>query len=848
MQFLSRGEGYTLFLTSRETVLTLTKPVPKQSQPYGLRKAAGAGTLRTAPSTVLRLELTGANRRATVTREDELPTRSNYFIGDDPNKWYTDIHNYGKVRYRDIYTGVDLLYYGNQRQLEHDFVVAPGADPSVIALAMHGASELRLDQTGDLVVHAAGCEVRLLKPVIYQVVNGVRREVSGRYVLKAGNKVGFDIAKFDRHLPLVIDPVLSYSTYLGGSDSDSIGGIAVDAAGNVYLAGHTSSLDFPTANALQPTNAGGLADVFVTKLNAAGSALVYSTYLGGSGIDHILSHGLAVDSAGNVYITGDTDSPDFPLVSALQSNRPGGMESFVVKLKSTGDALGYSTYLGGSSDDNASDIAVDLSGNAYVTGTTASVDFPTAGAIQRTLRGVEDAFVTKINSNGSALVYSTYLGGSGSEEYERIAVDSDGNAYITGNTSSTDFPLVNAMQADLKGGLDAFVTKVNPDGSAILYSTYLGGNNLENSDQAGAIEVDSGGNAYVTGSTLSPDFPTTAGAFDRTCAAGHACAYVTKVNARGSALLYSTYLGDNSSGRGIAVDALGNAYVTGHTFGGFPTASPVQTRCGGDCSKEDAFVTKLNPAASALVFSTYLGGSNEDGGSSIAVDSEGSAYIAGYTRSPDFPTVNAMQAAPGVRDYDAFVAKISLSGTGTDFAVSVPVGASASSTVNAGQTATYTVDVVPTGFTGTVALTCNWVSLQPVGTTCTISPASVDMNGSDAVHSTVMVTTTARSVSAGARDSWPWASGLQGSVPFVLGLAGVIISFILAMPRGRGLTFRLMAPLLLAVLWTSCGSSSAPPSPPNGTLAGTPAGTYQLKILGTAGGVTRTTFLTLKVN
>jgi hypothetical protein len=645
VRFLSRGPGYALFLTGNEAVLSLEKRSPKAI----------------SPPVALRMSLAGANPNATVTGLDELPGKSNYFIGNDPAKWRTNVPTYAKVKYKNVYRGIDLVYYGNPQQLEYDFLVAPGADPKAISLdvtavlSSHSGrrTPLRIDANGDLVIQAGDDQVRLHKPVVYQASEGSARHfVDGHYLLKSGNRVSFEVASYDRGKTLVIDPVLVYSTYLGGSGYDLGYGIAVDSAGNAYVTGGSLSTDFPTANPLQPIYGGGssFGDAFVAKLNPAGSALVYSTYLGGSGDDQ--GNGIAVDSSGNAYVTGNTSSTNFPTAGPLQTVYGGEQDAFVAKVNAAGSALVYSTYLGGSSEDSGNGIAVDSSGTAYVTGFTSSSNFPTASPLQAVFGGDEDAFVSKLNPSGSALVYSTYLGGSGEDTGNGIAVDSSENAYITGLTTSTNFPTASPLQPASSGNEDAFVAKLNAAGSALVYSTYLGGSG---NDYGHGIAVDAAGNAYVVGQTQSANFPTASPLQARL--GGSTNAFVSKLNPGGSALVYSTYLGGSSSdlGLGIAVDSGGNAYVTGSIFStDFPTASPLQPASGGS---GDAFVAKLNPSGSALVYSTYLGGSSGDSGNGIAVDSAGDAYITGYTRSTNFPTANPLQAFSG-GPYNAFVTKI----------------------------------------------------------------------------------------------------------------------------------------------------------------------------------------------
>jgi hypothetical protein len=722
VKFLSRGRGYALFLTGDEAVLSFQRASQKakrKSQKAKV-KAGVAPTLRSArtalksgatnsndaPTTdlaprttnaVLRLRLVGANASAAVVGAEELPGRANYFLGNDPRKWRTNVPTYARVKYQSVYPGIDLVYYGSQSgQLEYDFVVAPGADPRAIALdvgaglvpAREGHPRgvpLRIAADGDLVVQTGGGDIRFHKPIVYQPDLASKEDLSGsshvtrrssrvdgRYILTASNQVRFALGAYDRSKPLVIDPVLSYSTYLGGSSGDGGYAIAVDFSGNAYVTGFTASTDFPTANPLQATLRGSY-EVFVAKLNAAGSALVYSTYLGGSDGDE--GYGIAVDSSGSAYVTGSTYSTDFPTVNALQAGLQGGEDAFVAKLNAAGSALVYSTYLGGSGEDWGYGMAVDSSGNGYVTGKTSSYDFPTANPFQSTCgscgasgNDMYDAFVTKLNPAGSALVYSTYLGGSSLDYGNGIAVDSSGNTYVTGYTSSTDFPTVNPLQATNKAALaynennTAFVAKMNPTGSALVYSTYLGGSS---SDGGYGIAADSSGNAYVTGFTASTDFPT-ASPLQASFGGGDFEVFVAKLNPTGSALVYSTYLGGSSGDEGysIAVDSSGNAYVTGSTYStDFPTMNPLQAtnKAALSTGESTAFVTKLNWSSSALslVYSTYLGGNNVDFGYGIAVDSSGNAYVTGTTQSSDFPTVNPLQASFGGGMSDAFVAKIS---------------------------------------------------------------------------------------------------------------------------------------------------------------------------------------------
>jgi hypothetical protein len=722
VQFLSRGSGYTLFLTQREAVLALRARHPsavnrdpkdldqKSDDPSrltGLAPRPPVGSRitdhasREFDQSVLRMRLVGANPAAPLSGLDELPGKANYFVGHDPTKWRTNVPTYAKVKQSQVYPGIDLVYYGNQRQVEFDFILAPGADPTAIRLSLQGAEGLKVDEQGDLLVRVQGGEVRLAAPHVYQEDQGTKRRVAARYLVEEAKDrepqtsnsapvlVRFQVAAYDVKRPLVIDPTLVYATYLGGSSDEEGRSIAVDAEGAAYVAGRTFSTDFPAGctapcTVLDPT-LGGTVDYFVTKLNPTGTALVYSTYLGGSSTDEELP-AIAVDAEGQAYVTGRTTSGDFPTAcspapcTVLDATFGGGptpspADAFVTKLNATGTTLLYSTYLGGSGSDAGLGIAVDAAGAAYVTGSTGSTDF-TAGCtapctvLDSTLGG-GDAFVTKLDPSGSALVYSTYLGGSGSEGGVSIAVDAEGAAYVMGSTRSRDFtagctaPCV-VLDATLAGGLaglDAFVTKLNATGTALVYSTYLGGNG---DDFSRSIAVDGAGAAYVTGHTFSTDF--TAGCtapcvvLDATQGEGSfpTDAFVTKLDPTGSALVYSTYLGGNSedTGTGIAVDAAGAAYVTGGT-----SSTDFTAGCMAPCTvlgtPPGGFVTKLNAAGTALLYAAFLAGGS---GAGIAVDAAGAAYVTGragpnFTAGCTAPCTVLDSTLDG--GADAFVAKIS---------------------------------------------------------------------------------------------------------------------------------------------------------------------------------------------
>ena len=683
VDFLSRGNGYTIVLKNTEALITLQHPqegtsVTDDSTP----PQAGDATRRS----IVRMQLVGANEHAQASGQQPLGGKVNYLLGNDSAKWRTDIPAYTRVQYGEIYPGIDLVYYGNQGQLEYDFIVQPGADPSVIQLTFTGATP-RLDETGDLFLNTTDGDLRLRKPYIYQEIEGQRQPIDGGYVLsplpggkahpepsrrsqgEGAHSLTFQLATYDPTKPLILDPILTYSSYLGGNGLDNGVAVTTDAAGNVYITGDTASNDF-LADVAEPsfdTFGGGSRDAFVVKLDSDGR-LVYVTYLGGSARD--VGHGIAVDSLDRAYVTGETNSTNFPTQGAnadticgVDNSCPGDNDAFVTWLNPSGSALIFSTFLGGGNDDRSNAIAVDMGGNVYVTGFTESSNFPGQNCFGEESGapggfGNRNAFVLKYDSTTSP-IYSCFLGGSGSDEGLSIAVDTAGSAYVTGRTRSDDFPTQEPFQPMFGGGEgdgDGFVTKLNASGSALVYSTYLGGNE----DERGAdIAVDAAGSAYVTGTTFTDNFPTTADAI-QPALRGFRDGFVTKLNASGSALVYSTYLGGdaNDIGRGISVDAAGNAYVIGYTRSDdFPTMNAIQPMSGGGDNEEDGFVTKLNASGSALVYSTYLGGNEDERGADIAVDADGNVYVTGRTRSADFPLVDALQSdLSGFSD--AFIVKI----------------------------------------------------------------------------------------------------------------------------------------------------------------------------------------------
>src|ERR1700687_1780520 len=746
VNFLARGNGYTLFLTPDGPSLRLRHPraATNRSEVANRDKTASPSSDAIATKT-LEMKLLGVEATSRAEGLSELSAKSNYFLGRDGENWRINVPQYSRVKYHGAYPGVDLVFYGSQGQLEYDFVVAPGADVGRIQLQLQGANALRVDRSGDLLVQLEDSEVRQLRPVVYQDWGGRRHFLSGRYVDRGSRTIGFDVAAYRADKTLVIDPVLAYSSFLGGSLQDVGHAIAVDASGNVYLTGETVSTNFPTRNPKQPANAGG-SDAFITKLGPSGN-VIFSTYLGGSGNENdfhsgVEASGLAVDSAGNVCVTGRTSSTDFPMMNALLPSYQGGAyDAFVAKLSATGDALLYSTYLGGAANDSGNGITVDSSGNIYVTGGTRSdTDFPISpGAFQRFPAGQVEAFVTKIDPTqlgAASLVYSTFLGGGGIDRGIAIAVDSSGNAYVTGRTESSDFPVSpNSFQSTYKGGTDAFVTVLDPNGAGLIYSTFLGGSGF---DLANSIAVDAMGNAYIAGETDSSDFPTINGF--QTANGGGSDAFVAKLDQSGTMLVYGTYMGGTGSdrGTGIALDPTGKIFVTGETSSGnFPTLSPFQPSRGGP---KDAFVTQLDlsrQGTNSLLFSSFLGGTGAEIGFGIAVNSAGDAWVVGQTSSSgDFPLASAVQPIYGGGTSDAFVARITVGSVAPNYSVSA---SPTSLTVTAGGTATYTATIAPTGgFTGNVDLS---VTALPTDAMRPFTPPSAAITDSTSGTSTLTVTT-----------------------------------------------------------------------------------------------------------
>ncbi|WP_309495418.1 SBBP repeat-containing protein [Mechercharimyces sp. CAU 1602] len=596
--------------------------------------------------------------------DEETATLSLHFVNVQPQAGMEISSTEHQVIYKEVWEGIDLIFSGNQEQLKYDIIVHPGACVEHICLRYEGGEEVSLSEEGDLFVHMQNGVLREGKPVSFQWMKNGRVSIPTHFQLNKDDSIGFAIANemYDPTMLLVIDPVVFYSTYLGGTEADIGNGITVDSSRSAYVTGVTDSADFPTTTgAFQTINMGG-GDVFVSKLNVAGSSLVYSTLVGGTGGD--IGRSIAVDATGNTYVTGQTSSTNYPVTSgAFQTVASVLADAFVTKLNATGTSLLYSTYLGGSGDDDDGfGIDVDDTNNAYVAGETNSTDFPiTTGAFQTVNAGTGiDAFITKLNPAGTALVYSTFLGGTDNDRGRGIVINESNQAYVTGLTDSTNFPTTTgAFQTVFGGGGDAFITKLNTTGSALVYSTYLGGSNT---DAGNAIDLDGGNNAYVTGRTFSTDFPTTNNAFQTIFSASTASdAFVTKLNPIGSALIYSTFLGGlgDDIGFGIGVDSFGGAWVTGQTNStNFPvTSDAFQDSLAGLI---DAFVTQISFSGQGISFSSYLGGSFEDEGNGVAVGPLEAAYLTGQTASFNFPVtsgaIQTMNPSPEVDS--AFVTKV----------------------------------------------------------------------------------------------------------------------------------------------------------------------------------------------
>jgi uncharacterized repeat protein (TIGR01451 family) len=742
VKFLARGNGYGLFLTADQAVLKI-------------RSSAGH-------SFAISMALAGANKAVDVVGTDQLPGKSNYFIGNDPKNWHRNVSQFARVRYQNVYPGIDLVYYGNQGRLEYDFEVAPGVDPKQVSLRFRGTDKLRLDGRGNLEMAGGGAaSVKLQAPRVYQKVGDEQRSVAGKFVLRSSDEVGFDLGDYDRSRTLVIDPQLVYSTYLGGSAAESCSAItglavtpgcpsiAVDSGLNAYIAGSTESTDFPP----QPGVIGslqGTADVFIAKFNSQASALIYAAYFGGDGKDY--PAGIAVDSGFNVFVSGTTDSTDFPTLNGLTVTPTAGNHAFVSKLDSAAN-LKYSTYLAGSGVDRSSGLALDSLGKIYVTGTTTSTDFPTTPNSFSTLAGfvppgTVELFFSKLDPNtagAASLLYSTYLGGSSVKSGETptaigggVAVDSNCDAYVSGGTNYLDMPLANAYQGTLTSaaGTNAWLaefavpTNSNCGSDLVLnYATYFGGTG---SDVAYGVSVDTGRNAYIVGSTTSVGIVAAAIAPFQAANGGGLDAFVAKfaqpittgTTPGNVTLSYFSYLGGSGDDAGLAIvaDTNGGARITGWTdSSNFPNSAPaLQAGPGGGV---DAFYARIDTTTTSTTtptsFSSYLGGAGDDLGTGVALDFQSNSYVTGETASGNFPRVNPFQTNLNGAS-DAFVTKLGPT-------VSLPVSVIGSPTpVGVGNAATfkYTIKNLSTDPTSGVVFTDSLAVGNATFTSATASPGS----------------------------------------------------------------------------------------------------------------------------
>lgn len=917
VKYMARAGGYKLYLTSGDAIFSFASaPSETMSRPKQMMEQRLLGYSRRtkklirrqptrnehSPSSVasLRMHVVNSNARAKVEGHDLQSDAVNYFIGNDPRQWHKNVKQYARVSYEDIYPGVGLVYHGQQKELEFDFIIAPNASPAPIALSFTGTQDMGTDDAGNLMLLSAAGKITLRKPGAYQQRNGTREFVDARFVLKPNHEVGFALGNYDRARELVIDPSLSYATYIGGNGDDEAYGIAVDSSGNSYVTGESdSSSGFPGGN----PSSGGF-DSFVVKINADGTR-GYTTFVGGSGDD--LGSAIATNASlttGVVVVAGITTSTDLPVsAGAAQSTSgsPAGSncltgngtapctDGFVFELGPSG-ATSYVTYLGGNDNDGAFGVAVDASGNAYVTGFTFSTNFPTQSALYPALNNgtvsnptFEDAFVTEVNPSGTVLVYSTYLGGSDNDFGAGIAVDTAGEAFITGGSTSTDFPATTGAfqtQCGTDGlcnagnGLifsDVFVTKLAAGGGTLSYSTYLGGS----SDDTGlAIALDGSANIYVTGqttddnlNTVTDDFPIVAGGFGGSYGAGSNAAgsnaFVSKLNPAGhgtSDLIYSSYLGGSTAdaGLGIAVDATGNAYVTGSTLSSdFPSTNAFQTSLSGN---SDAFITEVAAGGASLGYSSYLGGTGDENfdptssaflGGALVVDSLAHVYTAGTTTSSSgFPSAGApLQSAYGGGPFDAFAAIVSPTTT-PDFNISATTPAA----VAPGTSGTSTVTLTAlNGYNFGVNLACSVTGtgapLPACGTT-SFSTNPLTPSGSGAT-STLTITTSGPSAAMARPSKFYYAMWLP-----VAGISLVAMGFRSGRSRRQKLLGFLMIGMVMAalILMPACGGGSS-----NGGGGGggggctscTPAGSYTVTITGAgtdSAAITHSTTVTLTVN
>lgn len=849
VKYVARGDGYTVFLTGNETVFALNSSSRPHARPRR-RLSMQSSKPQTArkdkdQDARIGVRLVGANPNPRVMAGKELPGVTNYYLGSNPANWHEGVKQYADVSYREVYPGVDMFFHGEQKQLEFDFLVAAGANPDSIGMEFTGTSKLGTDGAGNLVLSSAAGDVVLHKPLAYQMRDGARAPVEVAFAVKSSERVALQLGKYDHDRELVIDPSLTYASYLGGAGEDEAYAIAVNSSGNAFVTGQTNSLTF------EGKPAGTSFDVFVSEVNSSATGLVYTDIFGTASGDSA-GNAIAVDGAGDAYVAGGA-AAGFPTLAGYQMNFAGGNnDGFILKVNSAG-ALLFSTYLGGSSSDVINGIAVDGASpaNVYVAGETQSTDFPTRSPIQGSNNsGGITGFVTKLNGTGATLAYSTYLGGSNVSVATAIALDSSANAYVAGLTEASDFPATSGVvQTKLGGTENGFVTEVKSDGSAWVYSTYLGGNGT---DDALGIAVDAAGEAYVTGDTTSTNFPT-ANAVQGALGGNSATnVFVTKLNVGATALLFSTYYGgsQDDSGTGIALDSFGDAYVTGRTTSSdYPVSgSPFQSSLKGT---SDAFVTEFSNTG-FVVYSSFLGGTgtqnDTQGGSdtsgpigAVAVDATSNAYLAGSTASTTgFPvSTGVFQPNYGGGLADGFVAKVAAAPA--DFSVAAtPSSVSATSGQPTG-TVTVTVSSVNASFGQAVTLSCGNL---PTHAACQFSSSSVTP-GSTAQTSNLTISTNGSS--SASLSMWNGNRGTRIFLALLLPVFGIMLGSAGAGSRRKGLAGWLVLGCILTALITlpACGGSS---SGGGGGGSNTSPGTYNITVTGTAGSSTHSAPLVLTVN
>ena len=680
------------------------------------------GTVLVAKTGVLLLSASGeqpvrmtiAGARPTESQPlDQQTATSNYLVGDR-SQWKSGIPHFGKIKYADVYPGIDIVYYGTGQQLEYDFVVSPGRTFQNIELTFEGARKLRTDKGGNLLIDTDGQTLRQLRPRVYQEIAGVRKEIAGSYRIKRGGRVQFDIGKYDRGRELIIDPVVQFAAYVGREGHDSAVSVTTDAAGNVYVAGSTNSTQLSTSGVFQDTRAAD-ADAYIAKFSASG-ILQFLTYFGGNAFDTGLAVG--VDSAGSPYLAGVTLSTNLPASNGALRAFGGVEDGFVAKFTSNGSRLLWATYVGGSLTDWLSDMDIDSEGGAWVTGWTRSTDFPTRGAFQgASAGGGGDVFITRVAASGESFTYSTFFGAEGRDLGSGIAVDPQGMVHVTGATSSNALPSGVAARTPIAGGLDAFVAKLNPRTNEVVYGRVLGG---AGEDFGTRVAADAAGNSYVIGYTASPAFPVTRGSAQSTFG-GNNDIFVAKVNGATGVTEYATFLGGNGDdwSGGIAVDSAGSAYASGWTNSeNFPMRNPIQEAySGGDGpanQRFDAVVARLSPGGDTLLYSTYYGGTGEDKAYGLTLDASGSVILTGTTTTALIAGAAGGFTAGSPGNADAFLTRLS-----ADTAVSLVAAQPAvvNLTARLGDTApqTATVSLTTTGspITYTVGTNAPWLTVTP---------------------------------------------------------------------------------------------------------------------------------------